>query len=74
MRFIAKVTLRFASRFSRDVAQEATVKSTTQVKGDEVKPVDFTGCCSRKRRAGASSSTKVVPVSQTTKTRPGHFR
>jgi hypothetical protein len=49
-------------------AQEATVKSTTKVKGDDVKPVTFTGCLQTGTEAHSFILDKVVPVSSNTKT------
>jgi hypothetical protein len=69
MRFIANVTVALSVAFSALMyAQEATVKSTTKVKGDEVKPVTFTGCLQAGTESRSFILDKVVPVSQTTKT------
>jgi hypothetical protein len=69
MRFVANVTVALSIAFAASMhAQESTVKSTTKVKGDDVKAVTYTGCL----QAGAESRgfilDKVVPVAQTTKT------
>lgn len=69
MRFVASVTVALSIAFAASMhAQESTVKSTTKVKGDDVKTVTYTGCVQTGTVARSFILDKVVPVGQTTKT------
>ena len=67
MRFVSSVTVALTVAFTAAMnAQE--VKSTTKITGDNVKPVNFTGCLQTGTQSSSYVLDKVVPVGQTTKT------
>jgi hypothetical protein len=69
MRLVANVTVALTVALAAGVyAQESTVKSTTKVKGDEVKAVTYTGCLQTGAESRGFILDKVMPVGQTTKT------
>ena len=70
MRFVASVTIALAVAFSAAM-QAQEVKSTTKVKGDDVKAVTYTGCVQTGTEARTYILDKVVPVGQSTKTEVG---
>jgi hypothetical protein len=69
MRFVASVTVALSLAFAAAMhAQESTVKSTTKVKGDDVKAVTYTGCLQTGTESRSFILDKVVPMGQTTRT------
>jgi hypothetical protein len=66
--FIASVVALIVAFAAAMQAQESTVKSTTKISGDDVKPVTFTGCIATGTETRTFILDKVVPVAQTTKT------
>jgi hypothetical protein len=69
MRFVANTTVALSIAFAAGLhAQEATVKSKTTVKGDDVKAVTYTGCLQTGTESRSFILDKVVPVGQTTRT------
>jgi len=69
MRFVvnAALALTIASAAALH-AQDATIKSKTRVKGDDVKAVTYTGCLQTGTETRSFILDKVVPVGRTTKT------
>ena len=71
-RFITSVTVALSFAFAIAIhAQEATIKSKTKVKGDNVQTVTYTGCLQTGTEAQNYILDHVVPVSRTTRTVQG---
>src|SRR5258708_561287 len=69
MRFVVNIAVAMSIACAAGLhAQEATVKSKTKVKGDDVKAVNYTGCLQTGTESRSFILDKVVAVGQTTKT------
>ena len=67
-RFITSVTVALSFAFAVAIhAQEATIKSKTKVKGDNVQTVTYSGCLQTGTETQSYILGHVVPVSKTTR-------